>query len=229
MKKIVITSTLTFLMAPAFATTGFDEIAEKAKRALAPDAPGVQRILDTRKANWNDVGLFQASGFTDTNSNGVCDSTETLTDVRSLGLPGALTKGVCGQTNGIVKVIFPVPNTTDYPATGNDAFNYYKPLSGKMAVFTPYSIGADGLEDTVNGSSTNSGNDAVQIVGYSCAIYDASNGIVDYSAASPDEDMFVAKRAIDDDGITDAATYTELDVSYADRLPAPWNSCYGSP
>ena len=215
------------LTAPAYSTAGYDKIVERAKTALTPDAQCIQDFVEKTHAAWNATGVFDAVGFTDSDSDGIADSGEAFTDVRTMGCPGGLVEGLVAQSDGLIKVFYALPTTTSFPADGADSSSYYAPIMANILNITPYSIGADMTRDVVNGSSTIDGNEGVQITTMSCAIYDDSSGTWDYALGTENDDVFVAKKAVQDLGQTASTDYVELDVSYADQLPGLYKLCYG--
>ena len=221
------------LTAPAYSElTTWKEIADKTAKYLAPDAVGISKHLEQVKNSWNSAGLFSVYGFTDDNSNGLIGAGEARAHVETLGLVGSAVEYMAVQSDGTVEVGIAAPDVGD-TATDNFATNgqnnpaYLESIAGYVFKFTPYYLNGLGAKVTVNGSSAHTGNDAVQIVGWTCNAYKDSSGAHDHSHTTEDDLIFKALNSIDDKGQTSAATYTLVDTSYAYLLDAPFNTCMG--
>lgn len=234
MKKTIITSAAMLLLtAPAYSLmASFNKVADETAKVLRADAYVINAKMEDAKLLWNSQGLVKELGFTDGDSDGnhglpgaAGDNTEALTDVSVMGIPGNMIGKYVQHTNGQIVVGFTIIG--DFGGTtiaGSNATSALHPadrgdLAGHQLVFTPFYLDDQGALVTMDLSSLSHSD--YQILDYECKAYDPL--ATAYDMQTETRDVFKAATAISDQAATPAAT--DKIVSYAARIPAPFDKC----
>ena len=222
------------LTAPAHSLiVSFNEVADDTAKVLRADAFVINAKMAKHKELWNSQGIVEQMGWTDAGSPasgdngaiGAATDGEALADVATMGIPGGAVGSYMQYSNGQIVVGF--STIGDFGGTthaGSDATSSLHPaqrgdLAGYQLVFTPYYIDDQGAIQAMTLSSLSHSD--YQILGYECKAYQSLNGAYDMQTET--RNVFKAATSISDQAATPAAT--DKIVSYAPRLPEPFDLC----